>query len=78
MKKAKKCNENEKISKKKSSEKVLKQDLNLIPFETWFAIKVSEGKLNYWQGPEIKTFFKEKDLKEIEDLKKYDEILKLY
>lgn len=51
---------------------------NQTTFNKWFGNKVLNGELNFWQRDEILTFFKEKDLKEIEDSNRYDEILKLY
>lgn len=61
--------------------KKLKEVKELVPkmsFYAWFRDKVAEGKLKIWQELEIKVFFKQKGLHEIDEIKRYEEIFKLY
>ena len=70
-----------KTSKKKNEGKrsvAVSKPIEKVHFQSWFAKQVIFGKLKAWQEQEIKIFFKEKNLTEIEDPKEYDKILKLY
>lgn len=49
-----------------------------VPFEVFFAKKVQEGVLGFWQQKEILTFFQGKGLSRLEDKDKYEKTLKLY
>ncbi len=49
-----------------------------VPLHVWIARAVRENKLQVWQEKEIRTFFKEKGLTELEEPDKYTELLKLY
>ena len=62
---------------KRSKKQEAKKD-SRIPFEVFFAKKVREGALGFWQEKEILTFFTEKGLSKLEDQDKYEEILQLY
>jgi hypothetical protein len=73
-----------KKQKKSSAEKpsleaaAAKAKISKEPFIVWFHKKVRQGLLKLWQEDEIKTFFREKGLKDIEDTDKYEETLKVY
>ena len=58
-----------------------KEKVTLIPkihFYAWFDQQVRAGNLKPWQELEIKTFFREKGLDEIEEPKIFDKFLKIY
>lgn len=67
-----------KTSKKSSKAKLPKKQEDLIDFDSWFWFKMRDKRLREVQRSEIKIFFTQKGLKDIESKSKYEEILKLY
>lgn len=66
-----------KMSKSKAPAKSEKKE-SKISFKSWFALKVRDKRLSFWQEKEIQIFFKSKGLSDIEEPEKYEESLKLY
>lgn len=66
-----------KIKPSKSLEKVVIEDLKMA-FDVFFDAKVKAGKLGFWQKQEILVFFEHHGLTKIEDLERFESVLKLY
>lgn len=61
--------------KKKTSKKV---DVQYVTFKTFFNQCVMLKRLNSWQYDEIRAFFSQHKLKDKEDVKIFEEVLKKY
>lgn len=66
-----------KASKSKTPAKTKKKEQK-ISFKSWFANKVRDKRLNFWQESEIQIFFKSKGLSDVEEPERYEESLRLY
>ena len=71
-----------KKTKKKPEIKKIEEKIQIeeekVPFDAWFGQKVAAKQLKFWQNLEIKTFFTEKGLSDLEPKSKYEDILKIY
>jgi len=73
--------ENNKLNSKKKKKTKAKETIVVekkISFGFWFTTAIKSGKVQFWQDNEIKVFFRNRGLSDIETKERYDEILKLY